>query len=319
MKRIQSEGDLDELVRNAKSLATIGAWAKNGYFESLAKAGEPVALETLGGDLRALTICARVLAHLGILSGYGELWSLSTTGRRLYEEGALARAGLLGSLQDLSRLDELLETGEPIRKTDVGVNQDDPDGVRVFMDMLYRRSATSAYETARWIDERLGRKGHVLDLGGGHGRYAMALVERGMDATLFDLPMIVDLASERFGDTLRYRKGNFFEDDLGGPYDAALLSNIVHGLGPAENVALLSSLRKSLATGGLLVIKDMFLEDTGIHPDPAVYFALTMLNYTRSGNSYTFAETRQWCEQTHFEPLPPVNCDGFQLFFARAV
>ncbi|MFU8802828.1 MAG: class I SAM-dependent methyltransferase [Bradymonadaceae bacterium] len=318
MKMIHSEADLDQLLRSANALAAIAAWAKNGYFDALA-GGEPRRLEELSGDGRALLITARILAHLGLLVSDGEAWALSTSGRSLLETGALRRGASLDTLADLSRMDEIVSRGGPIKATEVGVDQDNPEGAEQFMEMLYRRSADSSEETARWIARALEGKGHILDVGGGHGRYGRALVERGLEATLFDFPMIIDLARKRHGDALEYRGGSFFEDDLGGPYDGALLSNIVHGLNGDENITLLRRIRASLRDDGLLVLKDMFLDESGTQPESAALFAMIMLNYTQNGNSYTFAQVSSWCEASGFAPISPVTSGGYHLFMARAV
>ena len=160
----------------------------------------------------------------------------------------------------------------------------------------------------------------MLDLGGGHGRYAHELVQRGLRATLYDRPVCVDLARERYGDTLGYRVGDFLGDDLGGPYDAALLSNIVHGLGTEEVAGLFRSLHSSLASGGLLALKDMFLDDLGAWPAPAAFFGLSMQLYTREGRSWTVGEVREAAIPAGFrEPEAVVDADlGHTLLLLRA-
>src|SRR5690606_9520379 len=109
------------------------------------------------------------------------------------------------------------------------------------------------------------------------------LVELGHRATLFDKAVCVDFARELHGEALEYRVGDFFRDDLGGPYDAALLSNIVHGFSLDENRSLITRLAKALKPGGYLVMKDMFIDDLGADPENAVTFGMTMLLYTQGG------------------------------------
>jgi hypothetical protein len=170
------------------------------------------------------------------------------------------------------------------------VREDDPDRTRAFLDMLHRRSADDAEEVASRLAVRLPRGAHVLDLGGGHGRYARALVDRGLRATLFDRPLCIDIARERHGDAVGYVAGDFHQDALGGPYDGVVLSNIVHCLGPDENRALLRRVAAACAGGACVMVKDMLLHDGGYHPDEAAAFALTMLLFTRQGRTYSVAE-----------------------------
>jgi len=102
----------------------------------------------------------------------------------------------------------------------------------------------------------------VLDLGGGHGRYARAFADAGHTVTLFDQPAVVGLARKRHGEALRYIEGDFHEaDSFGGPYDLVMLCNIVHGESAAANASLVARAARSLRSGGRLAIRDMFLDE----------------------------------------------------------
>jgi SAM-dependent methyltransferase len=161
------------------------------------------------------------------------------------------------------------------------------------MNMLYRRSQQAADEVIRWATGRFPTPGRLLDLGGGHGRYAHEFQKKGWAATLFDRRICVDLARERHGGFIEYRAGDFMRDDLGQDYDLVFLSNIVHGLGPAENLALLARVAACLAPGGMVVIKDMFLDESRANPVEAVFFNVVMLLYTREGLSYSVREMEE--------------------------
>ena len=206
------------------------------------------------------------------------------------------------NLGDLSRLDQVLKSGGPAsgpdgesRVTEGGVREQDPENTRRFLDFLHRRSGESAAEIVRWLMPLLTSDAAVLDLGGGHGRYGQALADNGLQVTLFDRPLCIEIARQRYGNSLQYIAGDFMQDDLGGPYDAVLLSNIVHGLGPEENHHLLSRVSMVLKPGGWLLLKDMFLDDSGIGPENAVLFGLIMLLYTRQGRSYSVQEMNDSC------------------------
>ena len=53
--------------------------------------------------------------------------------------------------------------------------------------------------------------------------------------------------------------------------------------------SLIQRLAKTLAPGGRIAIKDMFIDARGVHSEFAVFFGLTMLYYTRKGESPTAA------------------------------
>ena len=72
----------------------------------------------------------------------------------------------------------------------------------------------------------------MLDLGGGHGLYAIALArsEPGMQCVVFDLPQVgescrISLAKYGVENQVSIRAGDFFRDDFGRGYDLILSSS----------------------------------------------------------------------------------------------
>ena len=323
MRPIRTQKDLDTMFRTARGHAVISLWSQNGLFDLLAD-GVPRSAEELPGNERALRIMAPILKHLGLLAGDQNRWTLTQTAKELLEEGAFKGMNVDKSLGDLTRLEPVWKEGEPVkgpdgasRVSEGGVRESDIEGVRNFMDYLYRRSDKAAMEVARWMLPRLKPESHVLDLGGGHGRYGAVLAEQGHQVTLYDRPVCVQVAKERYEDQLNYQVGDFLNDDLGGPFDAALLSNIVHGLGPEENVKVFKSLARSLNPGGFLVLKDMYLDPRGSDPENAVFFGLTMLMYTREGQTYTVEEMGDFAAQAGLKLDATVHVPdtGYSLLF----
>ncbi|MFI6601383.1 methyltransferase [Nonomuraea sp. NPDC050536] len=123
---------------------------------------------------------------------------------------------------------------------------------------------------------------HVLDLGGSHTAYSMALLERHplLRSTVIDLPTA--LASARPHPRITLRTGSFLEEDLGEGYDVALLFNVIHGLDDAELAGLLGRVAQALNPGGMLVIGDQF---RGAMPGRASRTLLNLLdlNYLIAG------------------------------------
>lgn len=325
MQPISSENDLDALHRSTQAYAVICAWSAAGLFQALAS-GAPRAATELPADARAIEITAPILAHLGLLAGDGQRWTLSLTGHRLLESGALPLGGAADNLGDLSRLDAVMANGGPVcgpdgspQATEIGVSAEDPEAAHRFMVFLHRRSGDSAAEVARWLQPRLSPGASVLDLGGGHGRYGQTLAQQGLGVTLFDLPVCIEYARKHHGTTLNYIAGDFWRDALGGPYDAILASNIMHGLGPDEGERLLQRLEAALRPGGILLLKDMFLDDSQIGPENAAFFGLTMLLYTHRGRSYSVQEMNALCLKIGLGTVEHVRIPdaGFSLLFAR--
>lgn len=329
MNTISSEGDLDALRRAASAWAVMLAWAKHGLFDALAH-GEPVRAEDLEANGDAVRNTAPILAHLGLLVRHPQpdgstAWALSHSARSLMATGALPDKGAHAGFDDLCRLNTVLEHGGPIHDregrskiTSGGVVESDPARTRAFMDMLYRRSEDSSRELARLLQPWVP-SGHALDLGGGHGRYGHELAQNGLQVTLFDREICCDIANDRYGDRIATLSGDFMTDDLGGPYDLVIMSNIVHGLGPDELSTLLPRIRAALAPGGLLAIKDMFLDHTMARPESAALFGLTMLLYTSAGRSHTQFEMRHALERANFHDFDMVDLrdQRFTVLLAR--
>jgi len=318
--KILEESDLDTLRRQTLVYAALCSWSSAGVFEALAdgRVGFP---EALGLSARGLEVTGQVLRSLGLVEPVDGGWKLSERGLQLQQKRMLELSAPDQFFGSLAQLDEVMASGEPARRTDIGVVDSDPSRTRAFLEMLYRRSGESVLETANLLSPLLPTAAKVLDLGGGHGRYGEALRERcGASVTLLDLPVSIDVARDRYGSEQEYIEGDFMECDLGRDYDAVLASNIVHGLGPDQLRVLLPRLAGSLAPGGLLVLKDMFVGG-GCRPGIAESFGMQMLLATADGRSYSMEQITQLAAESGFaapECYPVVQCDFSLLVFPRA-
>ncbi len=104
----------------------------------------------------------------------------------------------------------------------------------------------------------LAAEATLLDLGGGHGFYSIALAQKypRLKITLLDLPAVITLTRDflrRFGleDRITLRPGNFLTDDIGTGYDAVLCSNILHS---DKRDTVLAKVRTALVPGGLIIV-----------------------------------------------------------------
>lgn len=322
--RIQTEADFDTLLRGARLCAVAAAWTELGIWDCLASADGPKRLSELPGDDRALAITAPVLAHAGLLDGVGDQWKMSRVARQMHQNGELPTSWTLQSLEGLSRTPEVITTGEPVKNKDGssqvttgGVRQEDKESTRRFLDYLHRRSTHSAELLATWLTPRIPEQSRVIDIGGGHGRFGQAVADRGHTVTLFDLEPVIELAKERYADRLNYRVGNYHEGNFGGPYHAAILSNIVHSESSEDNAALLKRIYDALEPGGVLVIKDMFIDEIGRDPENAVFFGMTMLFYTANGRSHTVNDLHSWCASAGFEKPECIPVESSVYAFAK--
>ncbi len=100
----------------------------------------------------------------------------------------------------------------------------------------------------------------LLDLGGGHGLYSLALCEinPGLEGTVFDIPEMKPYADTVFAQcpaaNVRFREGNLFSDDFGQDYDIVLLYYNPAG----KNAEVLKKIQRALKPGGLFINKHVF-------------------------------------------------------------
>lgn len=100
----------------------------------------------------------------------------------------------------------------------------------------------------------------LLDLGGGHGLYSMALcrMNPNLEATVFDFPEMEEhvdsTISEHRAENLVFRAGNLFTDDFGQGYDIIFFSYNPGG----KNPVVLRKIHRSLKQGGFFITKHAF-------------------------------------------------------------
>ncbi len=192
---------------------------------------------------------------------------------------------------------------------------DNPAFRKRFSKALHERSFYLAPKILRPIDLRGART--LLDLGGGAGSYAFALLLKypGLRATIFDRPAAVKvaLAEAKRGDLdgqAGVIAGDLFADSYGGPYDVIFYSNVIHIYSPEENRRILKKIKSALKPGGRLIIVEYFLDKDQAHPPDVSAFNLMMLLFTERGRCYTWEEVTQWLKQTGFSRFRRTRIDG---------
>ena len=100
--------------------------------------------------------------------------------------------------------------------------------------------------------------------------------------------------------------GDFHTDDYGQDFDVVYISNIIHMLSPDQTRQLLTKAGQALVSGGRVLVKDFFLDDTRTAPAWTAQFSVNMLVSTKGGKSYTLTEMSALLEQTGFGGLETV-------------
>jgi SAM-dependent methyltransferase len=271
-------------------------------------------MKALAGRLRVnprgLEILCRNLAALGLLLKNGRTYRnapLSTT--ELNRKSPTYRAEYLDLIQSqwdgYAQLTASVRSGKPIEDDE----PDSPKWRRRFTWAMHHRSREQAQQVARALDLKEARR--LLDLGGGPGTYAMAFLSKNpsLRATIADRPAALRVAREIASThpakaRLSYVPLDFMKDALPGSYDIVWLSNVIHIYCAEENIALFRKIATILRPGGLIIIQDSVLTGPqGLYPIDTTAFALVMLLYTATGNTYPAREIIQWLKHAGYSDV----------------
>jgi ubiquinone/menaquinone biosynthesis C-methylase UbiE len=203
------------------------------------------------------------------------------------------------SLEDFVRTGRPLDVHAMIRDDEWAIYQRGMRALaRLSADEVVRRVPVPAAATA------------MLDVGGGHGHYAVAFCRRypQLRATILDLPAAVEaaapiLAETAINDRVTYRAGDATTDELGeNAWDLVFTSHVVHHFDEATNASLVQRAGRALRRGGVLAILDVLRPgsptetgQTGALLD--LYFAITSSAGTWSGG-----EIARWQAQAGLRP-----------------
>jgi predicted O-methyltransferase YrrM len=155
----------------------------------------------------------------------------------------------------------------------------------------------------------------MLDIGGSHGYYSVALCRRhpGLRSVILDLPQAVEhaaplLAAEGMGDRVVHRAGDALTEELGtDAYDLVLVAQLVHHFSDAENRELATRVARALHPGGVYAVLDVFRSRTAKNAGQLgalleFYFALT----SQSG-TWAVEEIAEWQRQAGLDPRRPAR------------
>ncbi|MEW6220507.1 MAG: methyltransferase [Thermodesulfobacteriota bacterium] len=174
---------------------------------------------------------------------------------------------------------------------------------RTFTRAMHSKSLAAAAAWPQVVD--LGAHTHLLDVGGGSGAHAIGACRQAphLRATVFDRPLICELAGELIGeaglaDRIRTVAGNMWTDPLPRA-DVHFFSDIFHDW-PHDKCAFLA--RKSfeaLPPGGKILIHEMLLNDDKTGPFAAAAYNIQMLLWTE-GQQWSGQELRQILTEAGF-------------------
>jgi SAM-dependent methyltransferase len=147
----------------------------------------------------------------------------------------------------------------------------------------------------------------VLDVAGGSGIYACAIVARHphLRAAVMEKPPVDRIARECIAkqgcsEKVEVIAGDIFKNDWPRGFDVHLISNVLHDWDEPAVLELLCKSHAALPPGGLLVIHDAFINAEKTGPLHVAEYSALLMQITE-GKCYSTGEYRSYLGQTGFE------------------
>jgi len=149
----------------------------------------------------------------------------------------------------------------------------------------------------------------MLDIGGAHGLYSVALCKKnpGLSSVILDLPPAVEKAKPilekyKMGDRVKHLAGNVLVDDFGNEvYDIILMASVAHHFTREENIVVAKKACRALKPGGVFTIMEVLRNDT-IKYNGDMLSALGDFFFALSSTSgiWSLQEIKQWQKEAGF-------------------
>ncbi|MEJ2852618.1 MULTISPECIES: class I SAM-dependent methyltransferase [unclassified Saccharothrix] len=279
----------------------MAAALRLGVFAALS--GEPLTAKdlaaALGTDPRGTGLLAEALVAFGYLERDGDTYrNTAPTQKWLSGDGYSEVDRFWASVlfESWDGLEDSIRTGTPALDF-YGWLSDRPEALQRFQRMLSGHADSIAPEVATHVP--VGAT--LLDVGGGHAKYAIRLCTAHPDlrATVIDLPEALAVGAEAvaaagLADRVTLRPGDYDDLDLGTDFDTVLLFNVVHGRTAPANRVLLDRVAAALRPGGSVVLleHDEHSEDRASDAFARV-FSLNLF-HGQGGQVYPASEITSW-------------------------
>jgi len=267
-----------------------------------------------GTAARPTDVMLTLFTANGFIAAQDGVFNITELGREhLTKDSPFNLAPYYASLKDRPVAKDFLNVLRTDKPANWGSARDTLDWHKAMETEAFANSFTAAMDCrgiylgqalATRLDLR--HRARLLDIGGGSGIYACALVEHHphLRATVFDQQPVDRIAARLiaqrgFANRIGVVAGDMFKDPLPRDSDVHLYSNVLHDWGVAEVRQLLSVSFNGLKPGGLLIIHDAFINSDKTGPLPvAAYSALLM--HSTQGKCYSVAEYEELLDEVGF-------------------
>jgi hypothetical protein len=316
---LKQRQQLREIAQGFRQSQILLTCVELGVFEAL-NAGQATASEVaqrVGAEPRGMELLLNAAAALDLLDKSEDRFSnLPLVAASLLPgaPGTMLRSFQLQAAF-YRRWDYLVEAVRTGERPEENRRDEEPEAwIEKFVHGMYNMARPIAPAIAESLSLPEDRPLQVIDVGGCHGAYSMALAQCYplLQATVFELPRVVPVARQiiaeaGMADRVAVKEGDFQQEELGQGYDLALVFGVLNGEPPESRPALIRKVFAALKPGGQMVLRDFVLDSDRAGPPEAAIFALQMLLATESGGLDTRADWARWLAEAGF--LPPQAID----------
>jgi SAM-dependent methyltransferase len=205
--------------------------------------------------------------------------------------------------------EEFIRGGRPIH-----IHQDmSAEQWRLYQNGMRALATFSAQEVAERTPVPMGARS-MLDLGGSHGYFSVALCRRhpGLQSVVLDLPDAVAhaaplLAREGMGNRVVHRAGDVVVDDLGvDEYDLIFMSHAAHHFDADTNRGIARRVAVALRTGGVFVIQDGIRPERPSQAGQAALLLDLFCGLVSESGEWSFDEMASWQRDAGLIPQGPI-------------
>ncbi len=266
---------------------------------------------------RSTRILCDGLVTFGALAKSEGHYTLPPASREMLVKGSPGYIGHMAGLianpimwSEAGRLTDVVKAGHSLMEH--GAEAEDNPFWHEFSRVTKRMASTDGPPLAELAATMFPAGGpkRILDIAVGSGMYGFSALKRFPEARLVsvDWPGVLKLAeptAQEMGiaDRVEFRPGDVFKDDLGSGYDLVLAVNFYHHFSIEQNLELSRRLYQATAPGGVLVIVDAVPDEKREQPGFPLAFALTMLIWTREGDTYTLSEYKRMLEPAGYHDV----------------
>ncbi len=220
--------------------------------------------------------------------------------------GGLFRSLCSRQIPGWLHLSDVVRTGRPVE--DVTNSAQAGDFFKELVPALFALNYAPAQALARALTFPSGQTPRVLDLAAGSGVWGIAVAQQHpqVRVTAVDLEQVLPVTrstAARLGLEGRFDfiAGDVLKTGLGTGYNAAIIGHLLHGMGVKDSQQLIRRVAGALAPGGTIAIAEYLVNKDRTGPLHGLNFAVNMLVFTESGDTFSFEEISAWLTEAGFE------------------